>query len=116
MNILPFPVAIAEGSHPFPSRTRKLSPPALMVPGAQAPGRVSRRRNYFRKTLPLRQGLSHSADKLPNNCYRVLADLRVGGHDREIFAKSLGYQEPVKRIPVVRRQGVNVQGVVHLYR
>ncbi len=40
-----FPVAMAEGSHPFPSRTRQLSPPALMVLGTQVPGRVGRRRN-----------------------------------------------------------------------
>src|SRR5690606_38799491 len=35
-------VAIAEGTHPFPFRTRKLSPPAPMVLGAGAPGRVGR--------------------------------------------------------------------------
>ena len=31
---------LAEGIHPAPSRTRQLSPPALMVLGARAPGRV----------------------------------------------------------------------------
>ena len=35
-----FLVGIAEGPHPFPSRTRPLSPPAPMVLGAKAPGRV----------------------------------------------------------------------------
>ena len=35
---------MAEGSHPFPSRTRKLSPPAPMVLGTLVPGRVGRRR------------------------------------------------------------------------
>ena len=39
-----FPVAMAAESHPFPSRTRQLSPPAPMVLGARAPGRVGRRR------------------------------------------------------------------------
>ncbi len=34
-------VISAEGKHPAPSRTRQLSPPALMVLGAQASGRVS---------------------------------------------------------------------------
>lgn len=34
------PVAIAEGSHPFPYRTRQLSPPAPMVLGF--PGRAGR--------------------------------------------------------------------------
>ena len=37
-------VAIAAGSHPFPFRTRKLSPPAPMVLGWRRPGRVGRRR------------------------------------------------------------------------
>src|ERR1700716_3565895 len=39
-----FPVAIAAESHPFPFRTRKLSPPAPMVLGGRPPGRVGRRR------------------------------------------------------------------------
>ena len=37
-------VAMAVGSHPFPFRTRKLSPPAPMVLGSRLPGRVGRRR------------------------------------------------------------------------
>ena len=37
-------VAMAVGSHPFPFRTRKLSPPAPMVLGWRRPGRVGRRR------------------------------------------------------------------------
>src|SRR3954454_22672317 len=37
-------VAIAVGPHPFPFRTRKLSPPAPMVLGGRPPGRVGRRR------------------------------------------------------------------------
>ncbi len=37
-------MAIAAESHPFPSRTRKLSPPAPMVLGERSPGRVGRRR------------------------------------------------------------------------
>ncbi len=45
-----FPVAIAAGSHPFPSRTRKLSLPAPMVLGGRLPGRVGRRRNSSRTT------------------------------------------------------------------
>ena len=39
-----FPVTLAEGSHPFPSRTRQLSPPAPMVLHWQRCGRVGRRR------------------------------------------------------------------------
>src|SRR5687768_3578730 len=36
---------MAAGPHPFPSRTRQLSPPAPMVLGGRPPGRVGRRRN-----------------------------------------------------------------------
>ena len=43
------PVAMAEGIHPFPSRTRPCPPSAPMVPGGQPPGRVGRRRSVFRK-------------------------------------------------------------------
>ena len=40
-----FPVAIAAGKHPYPFRTRQLSPPAPMVLGGRPPGRVGRRRD-----------------------------------------------------------------------
>ena len=40
---------IAAGIHLFPFRTEKLSPPAPMVLGAQAPGRVGRRRLSSRR-------------------------------------------------------------------
>src|SRR5262245_36493831 len=41
----PFLVAIAAGSHPFPSRTRKLRPPAPMVLPLISGGRVGRRQD-----------------------------------------------------------------------
>src|SRR5687768_463412 len=44
-----FPVAIARGSHPIPSRTRKLSPSAPMVLRGKLRGRVGRRRSQFSK-------------------------------------------------------------------
>ena len=47
---------MAVGSHPFPFRTRKLSPPAPMVLGRRLPGRVGRRRISHEKP-PLRWGL-----------------------------------------------------------
>src|SRR5256885_2815487 len=47
-----FPVAIAAESHPFPFRTRKLSPPAPMVLGGRPPGRVGRRRIIPREGAP----------------------------------------------------------------
>ena len=36
-------VAIAKRTHPFPSRTRKLSSSALMILGGKLPGKVGRR-------------------------------------------------------------------------
>ena len=44
-----FPVTIAAGSHPFPSRTRKLSLPAPMVLGGRPSGRVGRCRNLSQR-------------------------------------------------------------------
>src|SRR5437868_4333591 len=49
-----FPVAIAAESHPFPFRTRKLSPPAPMVLGGRPPGRVGRRRIFLNEKGPFR--------------------------------------------------------------
>ena len=46
---------MAAESHPFPSRTRPLSPPAPMVLGGRPPGRVGRRRISFEEA-PLLAG------------------------------------------------------------
>ena len=51
---------MAEGSHPFPFRTRKLSPPAPMVLGERSPGRVGRRRISQRRPPPRRGSFSFS--------------------------------------------------------
>lgn len=45
---------MAEGIHPVPSRTRKLSPPAPMVLPGQPGGRVGRRRTLRRRAAPVR--------------------------------------------------------------
>src|SRR5690606_35753336 len=50
MHFEAFPVAMSEGSHPFPSRTRKLSPPEPMVLHGKPCGRVGRRRAYFERS------------------------------------------------------------------
>src|SRR5690349_7849220 len=47
-----FPVAMSEGSHPFPSRTRKLSPPEPMVLRGKPRGRVGRCRILFAEKGP----------------------------------------------------------------
>src|SRR5271154_1020243 len=48
---LKFPVTILRGSHPFPSRTRKLSLAGPMVLRAQVRGRLGDRRNNIEKPL-----------------------------------------------------------------
>ena len=52
--VLSFPVTLAGGKHPFPFRTRQLSPPAPMVLRAQVCGRVGRRRELFFRKRPMR--------------------------------------------------------------
>ncbi len=44
-----FPAAIAEGPHPFPSRTRQLSPPAPMILPGRPGGKVGRRREFSQR-------------------------------------------------------------------
>src|SRR5688572_1712099 len=51
--LLSFPVILSRGSHPFPSRTRKLSLSEPMVLRGKLRGRVGRRRINF-KTKPAR--------------------------------------------------------------
>ena len=48
------PVAPAERSHPFPSRTRKLSSPAPKILGGQLPGKIGRRRDIHERHRPRR--------------------------------------------------------------
>src|SRR4030042_1902072 len=47
---LEFPVAMAQGKHPIPSRTRQLSPAASMILRGQLRGKVERRRSKFPST------------------------------------------------------------------
>ena len=48
LGLAKFPVAIAWGKHLFPFRTEQLNPTAPMVLGSQGPGRVGRRRFFYR--------------------------------------------------------------------
>src|SRR5687767_11422208 len=48
--LLSFPVILSAGSHPFPSRTRKLSLLEPMVLRGKLRGRVGSRRDYFNKS------------------------------------------------------------------
>ncbi len=65
-----FPVAMAAGTHPFPFRTRPLSPPAPMVLGDRSPGRVGRRRgSSIDERPPTEAGVVASAGRArPVSC------------------------------------------------
>ena len=52
-----FPVALPEGPHPFPSRTRKLSPPRSMILLPRGSGKVERCRVTTRSPLEQSSGL-----------------------------------------------------------
>jgi hypothetical protein len=73
-------VTLAVGVHPVPSRTRPLSPPAPMVLGAQAPGRLGRRQPPARFPPPFKiLYLSDlNLDHLSILRYDLAAELRRG--------------------------------------
>src|SRR6185312_16132087 len=52
---------MAEGSHPFPFRTRPLSPPAPMVLSGRPGGRVGRCRDFSFSSVPSLDGCSVGA-------------------------------------------------------
>src|SRR5262245_33402193 len=56
-NHIAFPVILSTGSHPFPSRTRKLSLLEPMVLRGKLRGRVGSRRDYFKSPLVNSSGL-----------------------------------------------------------
>ena len=60
-------VAIAEGRHPVPYRTRKLSPPAPMVLPGKLGGRVGRRRDSSRSAASMGGASSFPG---PDTCAR----------------------------------------------
>jgi hypothetical protein len=74
---LRFPVAIAAEIYPFPSRTRKSSPPAPMVLGGRPPGRVGRRRNSPQSRPSQAAGRVHPSP--PRGPRRVPASLLASG-------------------------------------
>src|SRR5216683_4756486 len=72
-----FPVAISEGSHPFPSRTRKLSPPEPMVLRGKPCGRVGRCRIFLFTVKPVEPKKFHRLLFVRRN--RNVTDRRRGG-------------------------------------
>jgi hypothetical protein len=83
-----FPVAMAAGKHPFPFRTRQLSPPAPMVLGGRPPGRVGRRRDFSRNPLraSARGGFVRSGHPITEDprigCDTAAYAAPAGGSDR----------------------------------
>ncbi len=74
-------VAIAEGKHPVPSRTRKLSPPAPMVLPGRLGGRVGRCRNILQNGPPARAARSRCPRTLGADMPKALSP-RPGGKSR----------------------------------
>ena len=89
------PVTLAERSHPFPSRTRKLSSPAPKILGGQLPGKIGRRRDFHTGWCPRRiarsaghrASLGDYAGRVDRICpfLALEADLRtaMAGYDPE---------------------------------
>jgi hypothetical protein len=80
-----FSVAMAKGIHPFPSRTRKLSPSAPMVLHGKLCGRVGRRRKTLHKrpvTLWFRAFIT-----LPRRM--PAGDHRMRGHDSRAWIRQI---------------------------
>jgi hypothetical protein len=66
-------VTLAEGPHPFPFRTRQLSPPAPMVLRGRLRGRVGRRRGLFLRSPGLVPGLSCFSPRSESHSPRTFA-------------------------------------------
>ncbi len=103
------PVAIAAGSHPFPFRTRKLSPPAPMVLGGRPPGRVGRRR-ISPSSASIAGGARTFRRNLPPCPSLLAADARMRGvdHGRMALHRRGGLAGPGAR-PVIRLVAVELQ-------
>ncbi len=113
---------MATGSHPFPSRTRKLSLSAPMVLGERSPGRVGRRR------ISQTRGAGHFARRLLSFsgrflwCSAVSAIASSGCLHRnlaEIHLAALLLVVPVRGhlvrmavVPAVRAKQEEMRGVV----
>src|ERR1700684_3796077 len=81
-----FLAPMAAGSHPFPSRTRQLSPPAPMIVGPQGPSKVGRCQIFSKD-----RGASRSDGPLFSYC---------GGRRGDVFeltAKLAGSQIRLRR-------------------
>ena len=76
-------VLLAEWSHPFSSRTRQLSTPALMILGPLWPGKVGQCRGY-EKTVQI--GRFFCIDILKFLCYyHLLCQDTPGMHDNLLY-------------------------------
>ncbi len=98
---------MAAGSHPFPFRTRKLSPPAPMVLGGRPPGRVGRRRISHEKRAP--RGVLFRVRMGPHvGSEQPVAPLRYSAaHGPSRSSRSTGPGRSTHRHRSPRGQGVN---------
>src|SRR6266511_2266727 len=98
-------VAIAEGRHPVPSRTRKLSPPAPMVLPWRRGGRVGRRRDSSRESR-LRAAFGVSRARSPGSPRGP----RPGARVRLVHASSFRPPPRPKRPPAAASPGAAAPG------
>src|ERR1700727_80369 len=80
-----FLAVIAVGFHPFPSRTRQLSPPAPMVVGPQGPSRVGRRQIIRPKSPPISDDRAGSS-RLRRYSRRSTCPDLLGGRSKQGFS------------------------------
>ena len=105
-------VAIAEGRHPVPYRTRKLSPPAPMVLPGKLGGRVGRRRDSSRSAAPSRRrfvvpgapAIPRAFPPVPARCgpWRTTSRSRTARGPRRRPARGAGGRNPSNPAPAPR--------------
>jgi hypothetical protein len=103
-----FSVAMAEGSHPFPFRTRKLSPPAPMVLGRRLPGRVGRRRISLWKRAAYGRSSSRfrTSGRISEHACPHDRESRIRPHGTSPASRRQSPRRPpIRRRPPVRRPG-----------
>ncbi len=81
-------VTLARGSHPLPSRTRKLSPSAPMVLRAKVRGRVGRRPSKFEDGVDFRV----CADPVPPKPVRRQVGWKISAGSCKAVSRMLGLE------------------------
>ena len=103
------PVAMAAGFHPFPFRTRPLSPPAPMVLRGQPRGRVGRRRHKI-PTAP-----EDSTPPGPFLCLARVARRLAASERRTRWSAHLGVSRIILRYAILRRAPHRLSGYLLIH-